>query len=447
MLYQPQQFAGFWRRYFALLVDGFIEFAALLILSFGLGPRGVVLWMMVVIAYDIGFHHKFGATLGQQAMGIRLVSVDGAPLTVGQCLGRFFARILSGIPLNYGFIRSVWDDQRQAWHDELAGTYVIRTGVIVTQPVVPVQLTAADREYRVKRRRIVALSVFLGICLSTLITQIALRYSEVHNAARDAIACDTVVNELVGGVREVAFRFGNPLALAPDLLEGHVYFNVTGDSGSAKVRAKVYHVVKGGTVFKSWIDIEHGPYGYQVNSYVGTFLSMQRAQQGNQYLSKGDSLSAHQLFGRALALNNDYKTAKQTRQNIGADSTQAVQYLEWETNRLNWTTEAVFPAGYDPSETDREAGKSWLIHSRLVRAHCFVVVHDLPAALADIDSLLAVFPWVYPAYFDKASIFGGLGSKDSSEYYIDSFLAAETDTTSHGYKLALWLRSKLTTQP
>ena len=150
-------------------------------------------------------------------------------------------------------------------------------------------------------------SVALVLFLTVVSSQIILRYSSVHDAARDAIACDTVVNELVGGVREVTFRFGNPLALAPDLLEGHVYFNVTGDSGSAKVRAKVYHVVKGGTVFKSWIDIEHGPYGYQVNSFVGTFLSMQRAQQGNQNLSKGDSLSAYQLFGRALALNNSSK--------------------------------------------------------------------------------------------------------------------------------------------
>ncbi|MBI5267475.1 MAG: hypothetical protein HY851_09615, partial [candidate division Zixibacteria bacterium] len=162
---------------------------------------------------------------------------------------------------------------------------------------------------------------------------------------------------------------------------------------------------------------------------------------------RGDNRTAYQLYRRALLLNYDYTDALETRRRIGNDSAEAEDYREMETNELEWSGERTYPAGYQPSSIDREVRKSYLIRARLIRAACFVVLGEKSKGLADVDSLLMVFPWVYPAYLDKASIFGALGNKDSSRYYLNAFLKVETDTSSREYRRARWLDSVMNAHP
>jgi uncharacterized RDD family membrane protein YckC len=49
----------------------------------------------------------------------------GTPST-GQFVGRYFAYILSMLPLLLGYLWAAWDPKKQTWHDKLAGTYVVR---------------------------------------------------------------------------------------------------------------------------------------------------------------------------------------------------------------------------------------------------------------------------------------------------------------------------------
>ena len=55
-------------------------------------------------AYGIIFHWLWGQTLGKMALQIKVVGMDGGPLTFGQAAGRYFATFLSAIILCIGFI-------------------------------------------------------------------------------------------------------------------------------------------------------------------------------------------------------------------------------------------------------------------------------------------------------------------------------------------------------
>ncbi len=62
-------------------------------------------------------------------MAIHAKVVDaktGGVPSVRQCIVRYFAYILSAIPLCLGYIWVAFDPKKQAWHDKLAGTVVVR---------------------------------------------------------------------------------------------------------------------------------------------------------------------------------------------------------------------------------------------------------------------------------------------------------------------------------
>jgi uncharacterized RDD family membrane protein YckC len=87
-------------------------------------------WVASMI-YPIYFEGRpDGQTLGKKAMGIRVVRrVNGAPLGYGLAIGRFFARIVNWFTLGFGLLWAAWDPQRQAFHDKIAGTLVVRSSV------------------------------------------------------------------------------------------------------------------------------------------------------------------------------------------------------------------------------------------------------------------------------------------------------------------------------
>ena len=68
-----------------------------------------------------------GQTIGKLAMGIRVVSVGGQPVSVGMSFARAAMKIISGLVLLLGYLWMLWDPNKQTWHDKVAGTYVVRT--------------------------------------------------------------------------------------------------------------------------------------------------------------------------------------------------------------------------------------------------------------------------------------------------------------------------------
>jgi uncharacterized RDD family membrane protein YckC len=92
-----------------------------------MGFLGALVQWVVFPAIVILFWRYRGATPGKMVIGAVIVDAETGDLpTVKQSIGRYLGYILSSIPLGLGFLWVIFDDRKQAWHDKLAGTVVIR---------------------------------------------------------------------------------------------------------------------------------------------------------------------------------------------------------------------------------------------------------------------------------------------------------------------------------
>lgn len=74
--------------------------------------------------YQVYFLSQFGGTPGKMLMGLRVVTPLGGSLSVIHAFGRYLAFWLSALTLGLGFLMVLFDPQRRALHDHLAGTRV-----------------------------------------------------------------------------------------------------------------------------------------------------------------------------------------------------------------------------------------------------------------------------------------------------------------------------------
>ena len=153
-------YAGFWLRFVAYLLDslilGFAILALLIPFFFLMGgvaileslprhhgeqwePAQIVAFVTMLVTFAVvGTIAKWlyfaylesgekQATWGKQALGVYVTDLSGNPISFGRASGRFFAKIISGlIPLWIGFIMAGFTERRQALHDMIASTLVLR---------------------------------------------------------------------------------------------------------------------------------------------------------------------------------------------------------------------------------------------------------------------------------------------------------------------------------
>ena len=119
-------FAGFWRRVLAALLDGILVLTATLILTV-FAFSGVVFVVVGWLYYAFMESSAKQATLGKLAMGIRVTDMDNKRLDFGRATGRFFGKFVSMLTLCIGFIMAAFTDRKQALHDQIAKTLVLRT--------------------------------------------------------------------------------------------------------------------------------------------------------------------------------------------------------------------------------------------------------------------------------------------------------------------------------
>ncbi len=79
----------------------------------------------IVALYYVGSWALTGGTIGKRLLGLRVVRADGFPPTVGRSIVRFVGYFLSAVVFFLGFIWALFDDEHRAWHDDLAGTWVV----------------------------------------------------------------------------------------------------------------------------------------------------------------------------------------------------------------------------------------------------------------------------------------------------------------------------------
>jgi uncharacterized RDD family membrane protein YckC len=87
-----------------------------------LGRLGIIL----AIAYHVGFWTWKGTTLGGIICQLRVVRTDGGPLHFAESLVRGLTGIFSLVVVGLGFLWVLRDPESQAWHDRVAGTYVVK---------------------------------------------------------------------------------------------------------------------------------------------------------------------------------------------------------------------------------------------------------------------------------------------------------------------------------
>jgi len=65
-------------------------------------------------------------TVGGVVLRLQVVRQDGGPLTFLVALVRALAAAFSAVVLFLGFFWIAWDNDKQGWHDKIAGTVVVR---------------------------------------------------------------------------------------------------------------------------------------------------------------------------------------------------------------------------------------------------------------------------------------------------------------------------------
>jgi len=95
--------------------DRFISFLQLFILS----------WVFLVSGYFVLLHGMAGRTVGKWVLGLRVVGANKAPISYRQAMMRWLGYVAFAF-FGIGFLWILLNREKRAWHDLLAGTWVVR---------------------------------------------------------------------------------------------------------------------------------------------------------------------------------------------------------------------------------------------------------------------------------------------------------------------------------
>ncbi|MEL6707403.1 MAG: RDD family protein [Pseudomonadota bacterium] len=133
-------YAGFWVRFFAYILDFFVFIILALPLVFLFGTpefdaaTGSTSYSLpeyvtfpIFLAYFVGFEGSpKQATPGKMAMGLVVTNQAGGRLSWPHALARFLAKFLSLVVFLIGFVMVAFTPRKQGLHDLLARTLVVR---------------------------------------------------------------------------------------------------------------------------------------------------------------------------------------------------------------------------------------------------------------------------------------------------------------------------------
>lgn len=141
--------AGFWIRGAALLIDTALLWIATLAAAIAVAvvvglvmsrlgqPREAVREAGRLVGYAIGFGanllwfpvmeaSRWQATVGKRIVHLKVIDAGGARLSLARALVRYLAKFVSGLLFGIGYMMAGWSERKQALHDRIAKTYVVR---------------------------------------------------------------------------------------------------------------------------------------------------------------------------------------------------------------------------------------------------------------------------------------------------------------------------------
>ncbi|MBN1348966.1 RDD family protein [candidate division KSB1 bacterium] len=138
-------YAGFWRRFAAYVFDSVIlgyffnNIYWFIVNQMRLGFRGDVdselistfvifpIFGIIAWCYFSGMESSpLQATVGKYLVGIYVTDSNGERISFGRATGRYFAKILSGIILSIGYLMAGFTEKKQALHDMVANSLVLK---------------------------------------------------------------------------------------------------------------------------------------------------------------------------------------------------------------------------------------------------------------------------------------------------------------------------------
>lgn len=138
------EYAGFWVRFAAFMIDGVIMSVAFNIifparfftLNFWSIERhwyfipliaiGNLVSGLMAVAYSVAFWTWRGQTLGMMVLNIKVLRGDGSHVTIGYALLRYVGYIVCGLMLGTGFLWIAFDSRKQGINDKIADTVVVK---------------------------------------------------------------------------------------------------------------------------------------------------------------------------------------------------------------------------------------------------------------------------------------------------------------------------------
>lgn len=144
-------FAGFWLRALAYVIDGALLGGAALVLASSVrvvapndfeAIRNIVpVTLAIAWAYfSLLESSPVQGTVGKFALGLVVCDVHGDPITFRRAAFRYAFKSLSSLIVGAGWLIAAFTPRKQALHDLLAGTIVLRkVHYLVPEPALPTE--------------------------------------------------------------------------------------------------------------------------------------------------------------------------------------------------------------------------------------------------------------------------------------------------------------------
>lgn len=90
------------------------------------GWPGLLTLLLPIAYFALLESSRWQATIGKRICGLRVTRLDGRRISLPRAVGRYLGKFVSALILGIGFLMIAWTRRKQALHDLMADTLVVR---------------------------------------------------------------------------------------------------------------------------------------------------------------------------------------------------------------------------------------------------------------------------------------------------------------------------------